>query len=88
MIVPQVPTRVEQRDDAAGVGVDGRDVWSLLQVATHTAEAEVLELVGAAVLPTDDVIDLVGQQGRSLRQPAVLARALRTSLDGGPNVRR
>jgi len=36
-------------------------------------KAQILDVLGTAVLSTDDMINLVGQRGRSGRKPAILA---------------
>src|SRR6478609_11761241 len=47
---------------------------ALLLVAANARQAEVVDVIGAAVLAANDVINLVRQHGRVLGQRAILAR--------------
>jgi hypothetical protein len=50
VIAPYVSTRIEQCHDATGFGIDARKIWSFVGVAAVTGERESVEIVGAAVL--------------------------------------
>ncbi len=47
---------------------------ALLLIAAEAAQAEVVDVIGAAVLAANDVINLVKQHGRLLGRRAILAR--------------
>ncbi len=88
MFLPRLPPGVIERHDEVGLGVDGRDIRPLLQVAANAAQAQIVGIVRSAVLPSDDVVNLMGQNRRVLGKTAVLTRGVRTSLDQVPRVAR
>lgn len=55
---PLFAARMEQGRHLAGVGIDAGQVRALLEIALWTGEREVLRVIGAAMLPRDDVLDV------------------------------
>lgn len=64
---------MEQWNDVSAIGVDSRDVWTLVVVAGEAGKRQVLEVVRAVVLARDDVVDLKLEQVVLLRDETVLA---------------
>jgi hypothetical protein len=80
MFLPAVFTRMKQSNKVVSVSafrIYRCDVWSLLQIAMQATEAKITVVIGSATLLGDDVIDLMRQDGGSLRQPTILANVLR-----------
>jgi hypothetical protein len=76
MVRPPVAARVEQRCYVARVGIQRCEIRALTFVAKSTGQGEILDVVGSAMLPGDDMIDLVCDQCNGFGQEAVLtARA-------------
>jgi hypothetical protein len=59
VLAPNMLTWVVEGGNQASVGIDRSDVRSLLQVAPDTAKTQVVVIVRAVVLTSNDVIDLV-----------------------------
>ena len=58
-----------------------------MQIAINTCQREVLEIIGAAVNPRDDVLDMKRRQRRVvLVQPAILTAMASTIPDAGSRV--
>lgn len=77
VIRPPIAPRMEQRRQNAGVGIDPAEVGALLEIALRTGEREVGDVIGAAVLPGDDVFQVETESGRALREAAIFAAVLR-----------
>ncbi|CAN5900513.1 hypothetical protein BH23GEM7_BH23GEM7_30910 [soil metagenome] len=71
VLLPLVSPGVKERHDLTGEGIDSRQVGSLVQVTAVAGQSQVIEVVRAAVLPGDDVLDVVGQLAVLLDEPAV-----------------
>jgi hypothetical protein len=52
---------MKERHDPAGFGVNRSNIGPLLQVAADATQAQVGYIVRPKMLPSDDVIDLVGE---------------------------
>jgi hypothetical protein len=76
MLRPVLRSRVKKPLDFARVGVDAGQVRPLEQIAARTGHAQVRGVVGSAMLPSDDVLNVVGKFDVSLVDPAVFATAL------------
>ena len=75
MIAPYISTRVEQCHYGTRVWIDARKIWAFVGVATVAGERESVEIVGATVLPRDDMLDVErNKRCRLLRHAAILAR--------------
>lgn len=77
-----------QRYEHARLGVNRRDIGTLVQVATDTAEAQVSRVIGPSVLFSNDMVDLMRQKRCALRKSAVFARILRAPYDQFPHIAR
>lgn len=77
VIGPPIASRMEQRRQDTGVGIDPAQVGALLEIALGTGEREVGGIVGAAVLPGDDVFHVGTESGSVLREAAIFAMVLR-----------
>lgn len=62
MVVPRLAAGMEKRLDGSRLGVDAREVRALVEVALLASEGEVRLVVRPAVLPWDDVLELVGDE--------------------------
>ena len=71
VILPFIIPRMEKACDLARVGVDAGKIGALVVVALRTGESQIFQLIGAAMLAGDDVIDVKSQGRVSLRQAAV-----------------
>ncbi len=79
---PEVATGVEQVDDQPGLRVHATEVGSLVRVAAVTGQAEVVGVVGTAVLPGDDVFHMEGvERDQGLGDAAVLAAVFSPACD-------
>lgn len=66
--------RVVRGNQVAGLGIDAREVRSLMQAAVIAGEGEVRGVVATAVLPGNDVLDVESDERRGrLRHAAVFA---------------
>lgn len=81
MLSPCMPPRVKQSNEPLALRIHRRDVWALLPVTANAAQAEVIQVIGTLVLPSDDVVDLVSHHRDILRERAVLARTPGAALD-------
>ncbi len=84
MGVPSLAPGIKQQNDVAGLGINGRQVATLVAVAEGTTEGEVVQVGLATVLFGDDVIDLVRCKAESLRNPAVFAATRGALVDQPP----
>jgi hypothetical protein len=72
MVVPVVTSGMKQLDYLFGVGINARDVGSLVKITAMARKCEVANFVRAAMLFGDNVFDVVCQFGVLLWQPAIL----------------
>ena len=82
VLVPEVPAGIEETDHPPGT-INRRDVRSFVPIAKHTSEGQVANARGAAVLPADNMIDLVRKAADLFVHKTVFATAAR-SLDYPP----
>ena len=78
--------RMEKASDLARVGVNSGKIGALVAIAFRTGESQIFQIIGAAMLTGDDVVDVKSQGGMSLRHPAVFtafASPLAHELPGG-----
>jgi membrane-associated protease RseP (regulator of RpoE activity) len=74
VLIPLVLTGMKQSDKCAAFGVKRAEIWPLMRVAVVTGESKVFTVVGAAVLASDDMLDVIGEKRLCrLRQAAVFA---------------
>ena len=88
--VPTLLARMKQRHDAVGTpgfGVCRRDVGALFEVTAQATQAQIILLIRTPVLLSNDVVDLMRQNGRSLRQLTVFTGILSaTSYPSAPRL--
>ena len=78
MFVPVVFSRVKQRSDLVGIGVNAGEVGSFVQIAVDAGQTEILQGISAAMLDGADVLDVQRRQrGVILMKLAILATVLR-----------
>ncbi len=68
VLLPFVAARVEQTDHIADVRVYARDVCALMVVASEARKSQVVRVIAATVLASDDVVDLEWEAIELLRQ--------------------
>ena len=74
VLIPLVLTGMKQSDKCAAFGVKRAEIWPFMRVAVVTGESKVFTVVGAAVLASDDVLDVISEKRLCrLRQAAVFA---------------
>jgi hypothetical protein len=64
MFAPDIPTWMEQRNDCACIGIDTRQVWPCVGVATITGEREVVWIITSAMLLGHNMLDVKGNRWR------------------------
>jgi len=78
--------RVEKCDQRPSFEIDGSDIRSLQSIAAHARVGEIRRNGSSAMLPADDVVDLMGEVGIFFVNEAVLtppARAIRNEPSQG-----
>src|SRR5437867_4360738 len=73
MLCPFVLPRVKQRNDLAGFRINASQIRAFLQVAMPTGEREVVMLLRATVLRSDNVFDVERPAESLLRHARILA---------------
>ena len=81
MFLPLLYTWIEEPGTFSGLRVKRGKIWSFVMVTVETRVREVVQLCLDAMLPCNNVIDLVLNKFSLLRDVAVLAPALRTVDD-------
>jgi hypothetical protein len=77
---------MEEGNDLASVRIDGRDVGTLLQVAVDAAEAEVVDIIRATMLATNDMVNLVWDDGSEHGNAAILPGVVSAAANESANV--
>ena len=67
MIFPSVASRMKEPRDLPGLGINSSEVRALVEIALRAGEREIVGIVGAAVLPGDDVFDVKTEAGKLFR---------------------
>jgi hypothetical protein len=70
-----------KRNDEICLGVDRCYIGPFLQVATNATQAQVPDIVGPTVLPSNDMVDLMRENRRILRKMAVFTGVVGPLLD-------
>ena len=85
MFIPLVLPRMKEPDDRAAFRVKSAQVRSLVRIAVVAGESEVSAVVSSAMLASDDVLDVIGEEWlRVLRQAAVFAAITGSFTDSLP----
>jgi hypothetical protein len=85
MLVPLLSPRMKQRDDLTGVRIDPRQVRPFIAVAVAARESQVFQYGGAAVLLSDDVVEVKRQLSERFRETTILAAVTGPDADGFMN---
>ena len=73
-LVPQIGSRIEQRNQLLCVRIDGRQIGAFVAIAVRTGESQIVECIVPAMLRRANMLDVEAQKRRGgLRQVAVLA---------------
>ncbi len=67
VLFPLVLSRIEQPGHFASVGIDPGKIGAFVLIAFWTRESEVFQVVGAAMLAGEDVVDVESESRMSLR---------------------
>ena len=62
MLFPTFVARMKQVRDLAGLRINAREIWTLVQIAVNTGEGQILEVIRSAVNFGDDMFDMQGGQ--------------------------
>jgi hypothetical protein len=81
---PLVAPRTEEEYRLAGGRVEAREVRALGEIAALAGQGELVNVVAAAMLPRDDMLDVVRQVAVLLAEQAILTRVVRPSTDKVP----
>jgi hypothetical protein len=81
VIRPTVSPGMKQSFYLARHRVDSTQVWSFVQIAAMASEREILDIIAAAVLTSDYVLDLMRHRAMLLAKLAVLATISRPVTD-------
>lgn len=67
-----ISTWVEDRRHLARIGVHAAQIGPLVVVALRTGERQVVRVIGASMLPGDDMLGVKTEFRKALREPAIL----------------
>jgi hypothetical protein len=85
VLIPLVLPRMKEPDERAAFRVKSAQVRSLVRIAVVAGESEVSAVVSSAMLASDDVLDVIGEEWlRVLRQAAVFAAITGSFTDSLP----
>ena len=84
VFLPSVMSRMEQILDVAGQRIYPTQVGALMQVAAMACECEILDVVCAAVLPGNQVLNMVHEFAIVLMRPTILTPLSRPLSDEPP----
>lgn len=75
MVLPCLASRIEERDNVSSLGVDPRQVWPLVQVAVMAGQREVIRIISAAMLSSNDVLYVKRRDEKILLQRSAVFAA-------------
>ena len=82
MLLPDLSSRIENRDEFIGLWIDNRQVWSLEPITVRTGKCEIVHMVAAVMLLGSHMFDVEGEEGcRGLRKLTVLTPAACSASD-------
>ena len=85
VLIPPVLPRMKQPDERAAFRIKSTQVRTLVRIAVVAGESEVFAVVSSAMLASNDVLDVIGEERlRVLRKAAVFAAMIGTFTDGLP----
>jgi hypothetical protein len=83
--IPPVLPRMKQPDERAAFRIKSTQVRTLVLIAVVAGESEVFAVVPSALLSSNDVLDVIGEERlRAVRKAAVFAAMIGTFTDGLP----
>jgi hypothetical protein len=82
MAVPILPPRVEKYHHLSADDIDSAEIWTFAEITPDARQRQIVQIVGAAVLEWNDVLDLMmPQEHMLLPQPTVFTTVARSFLD-------
>jgi hypothetical protein len=85
MVIPPIATRVKERRHLAGVGIDPRQIASLVEIAFGTRQRKIIRIVGAPMFSRDDMLNVERDEGRRrLPAAAIFATIVCPGTDSRP----
>ncbi len=85
MLIPPALPRMKQPDECAAFRIKSTQVRTLVRIAVVAGESEVFAVVPSAMLSSNDVLDVIGEEWlRALRKATVFAAMIGTFTDGLP----
>ena len=86
MLFPDVLPRVEERGDRACCGINTREIYAFVSIASVAGQGEVCRIVLAAVFAGNDVLNVESRKREMLlREQTVLATMARSATDAFAN---
>ena len=64
MVAPQVSSGVEEWNELTRLRIDPGDIRTFVKVTVKARERKVVRIAITAVLPSDDMLDMEGCEGR------------------------
>ncbi len=84
MLAPPIATWIEQRSDLTSLGINPSEVAPFVQIAVGAGQSQVAEIIVAAVLARDDVLNLQRNERRiGLSVLTIFAAVTRSGPHGG-----
>ena len=71
--MPSVASRMKKVLHKAGQGIDTTQIWPLVKIATMACQREVVDVVGAAMLLGNHMLDMMQQFSMILVQTTIFA---------------
>jgi hypothetical protein len=85
MLIPPVLPRMKQPDERAAFRIKSTQVRTLVRIAVVAGESEVFAVVPSAMLSSNDVLDVIGEERlHALRKATVFAAMIGTFTGGLP----
>jgi len=85
VLIPPILPRMKQPDERAAFRIRSTQVRTLVRIAVIAGESEVFAVVPSAMLSSNDVLDVIGEERlRALREATVFAAMIGTFTDGLP----
>lgn len=85
VLTPTVLPRMKQSDQRAAFRIKSTQVGTLVRIAVVAGESEVFAVVPSAMLSSNDVLEVIGEERlRALRNAIVFAAMIGTFTDGLP----
>ena len=79
---------MEERSYFAAMRIDSRQIWTLVKITTMACQSQIVLVVRASMLLSDDMFDVERKWAVVLVEPAILATVLRANSDSGASFAR